>query len=78
MSVEAPIIEDKPSESTPNQSQQVKTAVDPVLSSEGPPSDDTVSKENENATVQILFVNTESNEHGEIYPFLYRRKEFHH
>ena len=39
-------------------------AVDPVLSSEGLPSDDTVSKENENDDVQILFVNTDSDEHG--------------
>ena len=64
LSVEAPIIEDKPSKSTPNQCQQVETAVDPVLSSEGPPLDDTVTKENENNTIQILFVNTKSNEHG--------------
>ena len=63
-SVEVSIIEDKPSESTPDQSQQVETAVDPVLPSEGPPSDDTVSKENENNIVQILFVNTEYDEHG--------------
>ena len=39
-------------------------AIDPVLSSEGPPSDDTVTKENENDTIQILFVNKESDEHG--------------
>ena len=38
--------------------------VDPVLSSEGPPSDDIVTEENENDTVQILFVNTESDEPG--------------
>lgn len=62
--VETPIIEDKTYESTPDQSQQVKMAVDPILPSEGPPSDDTVSKKNENDTVQILFVNTESDEHG--------------
>ena len=59
-----PIIEDKPSESTPDQSQQVEMEVDSVLSSKGPSSDDTVSKENENDTVQILFVKTESDEHG--------------
>jgi len=57
--VEMPIIEDKAFESTSDQSQQVETTVDQVLSS-----DDTVSKENENNTIQILFVNTESNEHG--------------
>jgi len=38
--------------------------VDPVLPLEGPPSDDTISKENENDTVQIPFFNTESDEHG--------------
>jgi len=64
LSVETPIIEDKPSESTPDQSQQVETVVDPVLPSEGPPSNDIVSKENDNNTAQILFVNTESDEHG--------------
>ena len=37
---------------------------DPVLSSESPPSDDIISKENENDTIQSLFVNIESNEHG--------------
>ena len=39
-------------------------AVDPVLPSEGPPSNDTITKENENDTVQILFVETESKELG--------------
>ena len=85
LSVEAPTIEDKLSESTPNQSQQVEMAVNPILSSEGPPSNDTVAKENENDTVQILFVNVDSDEHGgnipiplpqegsfsEIYPAIY-------
>lgn len=75
LSVEAPIIEDKPSESTPDQSQQVKMEVNLILSLEGPPSDDTVTKENENDTIQILFINIESNEHGEIYLFLQHRKE---
>lgn len=36
--------------------------VDPVLPSEGPPSDDTIPKENENDTIQILFITSESNE----------------
>ena len=36
--VEVPIIEDKPSESMLDQSQQFEMAVDPILSSEGPPS----------------------------------------
>jgi len=85
LSVEAPIIEDKPFESTSDQSQQVETTVDLVLSSEGPPSDDTINKENENDTIQIPFVNTKSDEHGgnlpiplpqegnssEIYPAIY-------
>ena len=39
-------------------------AVDLVLPSEGPPFDDTVTEENKNDTVQILFVNTDSDEHG--------------
>ena len=64
LSVEMPIIEDKPCESTPDQSQQVETAVDPVLSSEGPSLDDTITEENESDTVQILSVNTDSDEHG--------------
>ena len=55
LSVEMPIIENKPSESIPDQSQQVETATDPVLPSEAPPLDDTISKENENDTIQILF-----------------------
>jgi len=59
-----PIIESKPSESIPDQSQQVEIAVDPVLPLEDPPLDNTISKENENNTVQIPFVNTESDELG--------------
>lgn len=39
-------------------------AVDPVLPSEGPPSDNMISKENENNTIQILFINTKSDELG--------------
>jgi len=39
-------------------------AVDLVLSSEGLPSNDIVTKEIENDTVQIIFVNTDSDEHG--------------
>ena len=75
LSAEAPIIEDKPFESTSDQSQQAKKAVDPILSSKDPPSNDTVTKENENGTVQILFINTDSKNMGSIYPFLYHRKE---
>jgi len=59
-----PIIEDKPSESTLDQIQQVEITVDPVLPSEGSPSDDIVSKENENDTIQIIFANIKSDEHG--------------
>lgn len=55
-----PISEGKPSESISDQIQQVEMEVDPVLPSESQPLDDTISKENENDIVQILFVNTES------------------
>ena len=63
-SAEASIIEDKPSESIPDESQKVEAAVDPVLPSEVPSSDDTVTEENKDDTVQILFINTDSDEHG--------------
>ena len=64
LSIESPIIESEPSESILDQSQLVEMAVDPVLPSKNPPSDDIVSKEDENDTVQIIFVDTESNELG--------------
>ena len=38
--------------------------VDPILSSEDLPLDDTFTQENENDTIQILLVNIESDEHG--------------
>ncbi|MCY6525080.1 retropepsin-like aspartic protease, partial [Actinobacillus pleuropneumoniae] len=63
-SAEASIIEDKPSEPIPNESQKVEAAVDPVLPSKVPSSDDTVTEENKDDTVQILFVRKESDEHG--------------
>jgi len=63
-SVEGSIIEDKASESTPDESQKVEAAVDPVLCPEGPSSDDTVTEENQNDIVQILFVNKDCDEHG--------------
>ena len=63
-SVEASIIEDKPSESTPDESQKVEAAVDPILPSEDPSLDDTVTEENKDDTVQILFISTDSDEHG--------------
>ena len=65
----------EPAESIPDESQKVEAAVDPVLPSEVPSSDDTVTEENKDDTVQILFINTDSDEHGATYPFLYRRKE---
>jgi hypothetical protein len=74
-SVEASIIEDKPSESIPDESQKVEAAVDPVLPSEVPSSDDTVTEENKDDTVQILFITQTPMNMGAIYPFLYRRKE---
>jgi hypothetical protein len=63
-SAEASIIENEPSESIPDESQKVETAVDPVLPSECSSSKDTITEEKENDTVQILFVNTESDELG--------------
>lgn len=61
---EASIIEDKPYESTPNEIQKVEAAIDPVFPSEDPSLDDTITEENKDDTVQILFVNTNSDEHG--------------
>ena len=63
-SVQASVIEDKPAESIPDESQKVEAAVDLILSSEGPSLDDTITEENENDTIQIIFVNTNSDEHG--------------
>ena len=62
------IIEGETSESTPDESQKVEAAVNPVLPSEGPSSDDTITEENKNDTVQILFVNTDSDEHRDSLP----------
>ena len=42
--------------------------VDPVLPSEDPTLDDTITEENKNDTVQILFVNTDSDEHRDNLP----------
>ena len=63
-SVKASIIEDKPSIFTPDEIQKVEAVVNPVLPSKGPSLDDTVTGENKNDTVQILFINTNSDEHG--------------
>ena len=62
LSVKTPIIESESFESIPDQSQQVEMAVDPVLPSESPPSDDTIPQESENDTVQIIFITLEFNE----------------
>ena len=63
-SAEASIIENEPSESILDEIQKVEAAVDPVLPSECSSSNDTVTEEKENDTIQILFVNTDSNELG--------------
>lgn len=47
----------------PDESQKVEVVVDQVLPSEGTSSDDTVTEENENDIIQILFVNIDSAEH---------------
>jgi len=67
-SVKTSIIEDEPFESIPDKIQKVETVVDPVLSSEDPSLDDTITEENKNDTVQILFVNTDSDEHRDNLP----------
>lgn len=63
-SAEAPVIGDEPAESIPDESQKVEAAVDPVLPSEDLCSNDTVIEENKDDTVQNLFINTDSDEHG--------------
>ena len=63
-SAEAPVIEDEPAESIPDESQKVEAAVDPVLPSEVLSSNDTITGENKDDTVKILFINTDSDEHG--------------
>ena len=63
-SAKASIIEDKPSEPIPGKSQKVEVAVDPVLPSEVPSSDDTITEENKDDTIQILFIRTDFDEHG--------------
>ena len=66
LSIKSPIIESEPSESILDQFQLVEMAVDPVFPTKNPPSDDIVSKEDENDTIQIPFVDIESNELGGI------------
>jgi hypothetical protein len=71
-SAEASVIENEPTESRPDESLKVDTAVDPVLPSEVSSSNDTVTEdsssndtlteENKDDTIQILFINTDSDE----------------
>jgi len=56
------IVDNELSESMPDESQKVETTVDLVLPSEVPSADDTFTEENEDSTVQILFVNADSND----------------
>jgi hypothetical protein len=72
-SAEVSVIENEPTESRPDESLKVETAVDPVLPSEVSSSNDTVvedsssndtlTEENKDDTIQILFINTDSDEH---------------
>ena len=82
-SAEVSVIENEPTESRPDESLKVDTAVGPVLPSEvlssndpvieDPSSNDTVAEEasscdtlteeNKDDTIQILFINTDSDEH---------------
>jgi len=67
-SAETSIIEDEPSLSIPDESRKVETVVDLVFPSEDPSLDDTITEENKNNTVQILLVNTNSDEHRDSLP----------
>ena len=67
-SAEVSIVDNGLSESIPDKIQKVETAVDPVLPSEVLSSDDTFTEENEDSTVQILFVNGDSNDQGNSLP----------
>ena len=67
------VTESEPTESGPDKSPKVETAVDPVLPSEVSSSNTTVTEDSSSAdtpteeskddTVQILFINTDSDEH---------------
>lgn len=63
-SAEAPVIEDEPSKSIPDESLKVETAVEPVFPSEALSSNDTITEENKDDTVQILFISTDSDDQG--------------
>jgi len=67
-SAKTSIIGDEPSESISDESQKVETTVDLVFPSEDPSLDDTIIEENKDDTVQILFVNTDSDEHRDSLP----------
>jgi len=67
-SAEVSIVDNELSESIPDESQKVEMAVDPVLPSEVPSSEDTFTEENEDSTVQILFMNADSNDQGNSLP----------
>jgi len=60
----APIVENEPSESIPDETRKVDTTVDTIFPSECPSSNDTIIEEKENDVVQILFINTDSDELG--------------
>jgi hypothetical protein len=76
-SAEVSVIENEPTESRPDESLKVETAVDPVLPSEVSSSmtpslkthlqmihlHDTLTEENKDDTIQVLFINTDSDEH---------------
>jgi len=49
-------------------------AVDPVLPSEDPYLDDIITEENKNDTIQILFIKTDSDEHGGSLPVPLRQE----
>ncbi|MCY6488099.1 hypothetical protein, partial [Actinobacillus pleuropneumoniae] len=57
-------IEDKPTKSIPDESQKVEAAVDPVLPSEVLSSNDIVTEEDKDDTIQILFINIDSDDQG--------------
>ncbi|WP_148091548.1 hypothetical protein, partial [Cronobacter sakazakii] len=61
-SAEASVIENEPTESRPDESPKVEMTVDPVLPSEVSSSNDTLTEENKDDTIQIIFINTDSDE----------------
>ena len=59
---ELPPLDDPTSDSKPDNSQTVQLTSDPVLLSEVTSSDDVITAKNEDPTVQILFINIDSND----------------